>query len=310
MNVRGVIEGFYGPPWTHVERLDLLGLCGRHELNTWVHAAKDDPYHRLWRDPYPEDELDRLAELVRAAERHGVELAWAIAPGLSICYSDGGVRCPGDRERYGAEPSPSAAAQADLSNRFRREFLDGAALVVCPMGYAGVGRTTYRATFARLLDPEIVVYWTGPDVVPESITREDLDGAVAAFGHELLLWDDYPVNDFDPGRLFLGPLRGRDGRLADGRLAGMVANGMLQAVPSKLPLATVSDFAGDPAGYRAEESYERALSEYCAEVVEALRVLVPTPAPVQPPPNVATLVEALAPGVDAATALALLGPFA
>ncbi len=88
MRARGVIEGFYGPPWSHEERLDLIAFCGRHGLNTWVHAPKDDPYHRkLWRQPYPEPQLAQLAELVAQAERHDVEFAYAIAPGLSICYS-------------------------------------------------------------------------------------------------------------------------------------------------------------------------------------------------------------------------------
>jgi hyaluronoglucosaminidase len=331
-----VIEGFYGPPWTHEERLDLLAFCGRHELNTWVHAPKDDPYHRArWRDPYPEVELERLGELVRSAERYGVEFVWAVAPGLSINYTSEaelealaakcdqlrsvGVRTfhllwddiehdlpqRGDLERYGDEVSPSAAAQADLSNRFRREYLGGGALVVCPIGYAGNGRTPYRETFGRLLDPEVVVYWTGPDVVPEAITRRDLDEATAAFGHELLLWDNYPVNDFDRERLFLGPLRGRDPALD----CGLVANGMLQAVPSKLALATVADYAREPRAYDTVVSFERALAAYAAEVVEALRRLAAEPVAVTPPGDVAGLVQALAPGVDAATGLALLEPF-
>src|SRR5215212_2462201 len=88
MRVRGLIEGFYGPPWSHAERLDLIAFCGRHGLNTWVHAPKDDPYHRkLWRDPYPDVDLELIRELLEQAERHGVELAYAIAPGLDVCYS-------------------------------------------------------------------------------------------------------------------------------------------------------------------------------------------------------------------------------
>ena len=338
-----MIEGFYGPPWTHAERLDLLRFCGRHGLNTWVHAPKDEPYHRkLWREPYRDEELERLEELAAVAASEGVELAWAVAPGLSVCYSDerelaalvakceqvrgAGVgriqllwddiepefRCPGDRDRYGGEVSPMAAAHAELSNRFLREQPGSGPLVICPMGYAGVGPTPYRETLARLLDPEIVVYWTGPDVVPQAITREELDSAADAFDHELLLWDNYPVNDFDPGRLFLGPLLGRDPRLLGGRLAGMVANGMVQAVPSKLALATVADFARDPAAYDAAASYERALREHGEEVVAALCLLAPDPAPaeVAAPADVRALIEALAPGVDAATALVLLQPFA
>ena len=89
MRLRGVIEGFYGPPWSHAERLDLIGFCGRHGLDTWVHAPKDEPFHRKrWRDPYPGDELARMAELVEAGRRAGVEVVWAVAPGLSVRYSD------------------------------------------------------------------------------------------------------------------------------------------------------------------------------------------------------------------------------
>jgi hyaluronoglucosaminidase len=135
LRVTGIIEGFYGPPWSHGDRLDLLAFCGRHGLNTWVHAPKDDPYHRrLWREPYPEDELARLAELAREAERHGVDFVWAIAPGLSIRAGDESELRALDAKRdqlRGAgvqtfqllwddiEPDfIGAAAQAEISNRF------------------------------------------------------------------------------------------------------------------------------------------------------------------------------------------------
>jgi hyaluronoglucosaminidase len=337
-----VIEGFYGQPWSHAERLDLLAFCGCEGLNTWVHAPKDDPYHRrFWREPYPEAELERLGELVRAAERAGVELAYALAPGLDVCYSQDaeleaaigkceqvrsvGVRsfqllwddiehalnCPEDEARYGDAEQPSGAAQADFSNRFRESFAQPGLLVVCPMGYAGTGDSPYRRSFSAPLHEEIVVYWTGPEVVSLGITREALNTAVARFrGHTLLIWDNYPVNDFDAQRLFLGPLMGREPRLATGMCAGLIANGMVQAVPSKLALATVADWTRDPDGYEPLESYERALREYGTEVVDALRRLAAEPADVARPADVAGLVGALELGVDAATGLALLEPFA
>jgi len=322
LRVRGIIEGFYGPPWSHEERLDLLTFCGRHGLDTWVHAPKDDPYHRkLWREPYPDDELARFAELVGHAERHAVDFAWAIAPGLSIRAGDEAEleALEAKREQLrGAgvrtfqllwddiEPDfIGAAEQAEISNR----FAGGEPLVVCPMGYAGAGRTPYRDAFGSALDPQIVVYWTGPEVVPAAITRTELDSAAAAFAHELLLWDNYPTNDFAPERLYLGPLLGRDAELAGGRLAGLVANGMVQAVPSKLAFATIADYARDPAAYDAVRSYERALQEHGAEVVDALRALAPEPARIEGPQDAAGVVEALRSGVDAATGLALLEPF-
>jgi len=127
--------------------------------------------------------------------------------------------------------------------------------------------------------------------------------------HELLMWDNYPVNDFAPETLYLGPLLGRDPRLDDGRCAGLIANAMVQAIPSKLALATVADWTRAPHAYDPIASYERALKEYGAEVVDALRRLVPALADVERPTDVPALVQALLLGVDAATGLALLEPF-
>ena len=347
MRVRALIEGFYGRPWSHEERLDLLRFCGAHGLTTWVHAPKDDPYHRkLWREPYPDAELKRLAELVAEAERHRLDFAYAIAPGLDVRYTSDddfeallakcrqlraiGVRSfqllwddlehelphAEDRERYGHEERPSAAAQAPFTNRFAREWEQPGPLVVCPMGYAGTGDSPYRRIFGERLDPEVVVYWTGPEVVSIGISREALDLAVERFrGHELLLWDNYPVNDFEPGRLFLGPLLGRDPRLAEGRCAGLVANAMVQAVPSKLALATVAEWCRDPHAYEPVAAFERALAAHGAEVLEALRELAANRACVETtqssfaPADVAALAAALQLGVDAATGVHLLEPF-
>ena len=181
---------------------------------------------------------------------------------------------------------------------------------MCPMGYAGTGDSPYRQAFAPRLDPQIVVYWTGPEVVSLGINREALEFAVLRFGgHEVLLWDNYPVNDFAPETLFLGPLRGRDQRLAGGPCRGIVANGMVQAAPSKLALATVADWARDPTRYDPVVSYERALLEHGAEVLDALRRLAPAAADVEPPADVESLADALLLGVDAATGVALLEPF-
>jgi hypothetical protein len=304
--VRGIIEGFYGPPWSHRERLDLIAFCGAHDLNAFVYAPKDDPYHReSWREPYPPAELARLGELVEAGRRHGVEVHWTIAPGLDVCHASDddfarllakaeqlwsvGVRafhllfddiadelhCAADRERFGGEASPSAAAEAFLSNRFRREFLaprpEAKPLVVCPIEYHGVHESPYRETLGRELDAEALIWWTGPDVVPATITRADAAAAKAAFGgHELLLWDNYPVNDFEPSRLFLGPLLGREANLD---VAGAIANGMVQAAPSKLAFATFAAWATQGDAYDPERAYEAALRSVGGEAADALRVL-------------------------------------
>ncbi|MGH2934182.1 MAG: protein O-GlcNAcase [Gaiellaceae bacterium] len=321
------MEGFYGPPWTHPERLEMIRFCGVHGLNTWVHAPKDDPYHRArWREPYPEPALAHIAELVSECVRVGVAFTYALAPGLDVDYDDpreleaaaakceqvrsAGVRAfqlLWDDVDHRHAPELSGELQAEWSNRFAAAVEQDVPLVVCPMGYAGTGDSPYRRGFGAALAPESVVYWSGPEVVSFAVAREELDAAAWRFGgHELLLWDNYPVNDFAPETVFLGPFRGRDPRLAGGRFAGIVANAMVQAVPSKLALATVAEWARDPVAYDPLEAFARALRQHGFEV----RATLGDPAPgVRPPVDLAALVDVLAVGVDAATGAALLEPF-
>ena len=87
--VRGVIEGFYGNPWTREQRLELVEFLARHGMNTFVYAPKDDPLvRRAWRQAYTGDDLQRLTELVERCGAHGVDFVYCLSPGLSIRYSD------------------------------------------------------------------------------------------------------------------------------------------------------------------------------------------------------------------------------
>ena len=89
--LKGVIEGFYGRPWSQQQRLELLGLMQELELNTYLYCPKDDLKHRaLWRESYTADELQGLRELIEACRDRGIEFFYGIAPGLTIRYSDAG----------------------------------------------------------------------------------------------------------------------------------------------------------------------------------------------------------------------------
>ena len=77
---RGVVEGFYGTPWSHEVRLSLIKFYGKYKLNTYIYGPKDDPYHSSpnWRLPYPAKEQQNMKELVEACKRNRVEFVWAI----------------------------------------------------------------------------------------------------------------------------------------------------------------------------------------------------------------------------------------
>ena len=85
--LRGIVEGFYGTPWNFDIRADLLKFCGEYNLNSYIYAPKDDPYHRdKWREPYPDDKIKELKNLVDIALQNNVHFIFAVSPGLDLHY--------------------------------------------------------------------------------------------------------------------------------------------------------------------------------------------------------------------------------
>ncbi|TCP55488.1 hyaluronoglucosaminidase [Tumebacillus sp. BK434] len=81
--VRGVIEGFYGEPWTHAQRLEMLAFMGQHHFTTYVYAPKDDPYQRRqWGELYPPELGGQMRSLAETAKQNGIELVYSISPGI------------------------------------------------------------------------------------------------------------------------------------------------------------------------------------------------------------------------------------
>ena len=91
----GVIEGFYGRPWSAPERLELFDWMAGFGLNTYLYAPKDDLKHRsLWRDTYSPEEADALAATARACSARGLRFIYALSPGLDIRFgSDRDQEC-------------------------------------------------------------------------------------------------------------------------------------------------------------------------------------------------------------------------
>jgi protein O-GlcNAcase/histone acetyltransferase len=84
----GVIEGFYGQPWTQAERRQLFDWMAAWGLNTYFYCLKDDWKNRvIWREDYSADELDGLRDLVQACRSRGVDFLYGLSPGLDIRYS-------------------------------------------------------------------------------------------------------------------------------------------------------------------------------------------------------------------------------
>ena len=93
---RGVIEGYYGVPYSAEVTKDLFRFMARYKLNTYMYGAKSDPYHsRYWSEPYPtsitpEQEKvgyltqDMMRDITSVARECKVDFIWAIHPGKAF----------------------------------------------------------------------------------------------------------------------------------------------------------------------------------------------------------------------------------
>jgi len=292
--VRGIVEGFYGPPWTHTERLDAISFLAPRGLNAYVYAPKDDAKHRAeWRVPYDDDERARFRELAAHADANGARFGFAISPGLDIDYES-----EADRATVLAKLQPlldagvpwfllllddipmqpglaprQAALATWLLDRLRASRAD-AALTLCPTEYVGTHPSPYLGELGAALPDDVDVMWTGPTVCSPTLRADDARGWTKALGgHRTVVWDNTPVNDATMvNELHLGPYLGRDADLV-GVVGGVLCNPMTQARTSLVPLATAMDFLRDPDAYDASQSWAAACADVGGDRAVPLAVL-------------------------------------
>ncbi|MCP4386349.1 MAG: hypothetical protein GY798_33900 [Hyphomicrobiales bacterium] len=290
----GVIEGFYGRAWRPGQRLTMLDWVAEAGMNTFVYAPKDDIHVRArWRQPYDHAQLDTLAELCRATESRDIGFMVAIAPCLDITYSDPaeldlllrrmdqligiGVRqfsllfddIPNELPEQDRSHFPSfAAAQCHIANAAIAHIRakGGGPLIFCPTEYCGrfaggdVPGSVYLNAVGRTLDPEIDVFWTGPEIVSPQITAASLAEVGAVLHRKPVIWENFHANDYDIRRIYAGPLGGRDRDILP-LISGFITNPNNEFPANFVPIRTTGCFLNDP-DYTLETGLEEAIEAW------------------------------------------------
>lgn len=234
--IAGVIEGFYGTPWSHADRLNCIDVLHRHGGNSYVWAGKSEPRHRdAWDQPFTDDELTSFGEL--ATHRVGVDLIVGLTPGSDASTSDV-VRKLQPAMKVGAlgvallfDDLPvldAAIRHRSLANDVEQRL--GCSVWLTPTHYAGTGESPYLQQLMSDLSPSIEVMWTGEHVVSDRIDADQArQRAHVCRGRRPLLWDNTPVNDAMMSEaLHLGPYSGRETALR-AEISGVLLNPMMFA---------------------------------------------------------------------------------
>lgn len=290
---RGVVEGFYGTPWSHQARLRQLKFYGENKLNVYIYGPKDDPYHStpLWRQPYPAKEAAQLKELVDTAKAYGVNFYWAAHPGQDIRWNAAdrdsllqkfeamyqlGIRSYAIFFDDIWGEGTKAEKQAELLNFLDDEFInkkpDVAPLIVCPTEYnrAWVNeKKGYLRTMGAKVNKDIAIMWTGNTVV-HCIDRESMEWVNERLQRQAYIWWNFPVTDYCRDHLMMGPVYGNGKDIAP-LMSGFVSNPMEHAEASKIALYGIADYTWNMEAYDSERDWEKAITDLLPSDPDALK---------------------------------------
>uniref|UniRef100_A0A3P9MEX9 protein O-GlcNAcase n=1 Tax=Oryzias latipes TaxID=8090 RepID=A0A3P9MEX9_ORYLA len=269
----GVVEGFYGRPWSIDQRKVLFQWMQLWGLNTYLYGPKDDLKHRLlWREVYSPEEEGQLRTLIVEAQSRGLQFVYALSPGQDIVFSsscdlallkrklrqvaDLGCQafailfddidasmCQADSEAFAS----SAHAQVTVTNEVYRFLGEPPVFLFCPTEYCSslcspsVSKSPYLQTVGEDLLPDISVIWTGSKVISRKLSVDGLAEVKSVLQRPPLIWDNLHANDYDSRRLFLGPFKGREPGLRS-HLRGLLLNPNCEFEANYIPLHTLGSW--------------------------------------------------------------------
>ncbi|TSN12246.1 Protein O-GlcNAcase [Bagarius yarrelli] len=287
----GVVEGFYGRPWSMEQRKVLFQWMQTWGLNTYLYGPKDDLKHRLlWREVYSAEEEAQLKALVHEAQSRGLRFVYSLSPGQDIVFSSSSdlkllkrklrqvaelgcqafailfddidhSMCQADTEAF----SSFAYAQVSVTNEIYRFLGEPPVFLFCPTEYCSslcspsVSKSQYLLTVGEDLLHGISVIWTGSKVISHELSADSLIEVQSVLQRPPLVWDNLHANDYDSRRVFLGPFKGRPPGL-QAYLRGLLLNPNCEFEANYIPLHTLGTW--HKAG---KEKSEGKAQQYCPE---------------------------------------------
>lgn len=295
----GIIEGYYGRPWTWSDRAETIAFLAPHGYRFYLYAPKADPYlRRRWQEPHPADLASSIADLAGHCRRIDVRFGVGLSPyEIYQNFDDAARTALADKLSFFDDVGVEYLAilfddmRGDLPDLAVRqaEIIDWIAartsagrLIVCPTYYSddpvldrvfGRRPDDYLDRFGELVDPSIDIFWTGEEVVAREISAAHIRRVTEQLRRRPFLWDNYPVNDGQRMSQYLH-LRGFTGRPAalEGNLAAHGVNPALQPTLTRIPMLTLVDCYALGSDYQYTESFRRAAARVLdPDLAERLR---------------------------------------
>ena len=279
----GVVEGFYGRPWSMAERRDLIVRMAQFNLGVMIYAPKEDPLHRdRWRQPYTTWEISRFTEYLQLGQKVGVIFSFGISPGRDMVLDD-----PYDRQALIDKLRPFVekgfrhftllmddiggdlevpidgalgAGHAELADWLKATLTDLSLgpvdvwfvpTIYCTLQQENQpGGSDYLDSLAAM-DPAIKIMWTGTNVFSPTLSAADLIDVTNRSGRAPVIWDNEHATDGGDafwGKVYFEPFTQRDPDLV-AATAGITANPMILGAADRLIVGSYASFIANAYGY-------------------------------------------------------------
>jgi hypothetical protein len=292
----GLIEGFFGRPWSWADRASAVRFLRPHGYSFYLYAPKADAWlRRRWQEPHPAAEMEALAEFRDVCRAAGVRFGIGLSPfelhlhpgrgwqeALAVKLAQLALLKPDDLailfdDMRGDVPDLAGRQAAIVHYAAERGVAER--IFSCPSYYSddpildvafGARPAFYLEQLGRRLDPAIQLFWTGPEVCAREFTPGHLARVAGQLGRKPVLWDNYPVNDGSRMSQYLH-LRAFTGRSA--LIAPLISahgiNPASQPLLSRVPLLTLAESYRDGDSYDYLAAFNRAAREILGEELAA-----------------------------------------
>ena len=295
----GLIEGYYGTPWSWDARRRVIETLKPHGYDFYIYAPKMDAFLRKrWRESHPAETAEALAALSKHCRGIGVRFGIGLSP--FELYRDFNAEAQADLakklaefDRWGVDDlailfddmrgdlPDLAKTQVDILHWVKART-KATRLITCPSYYTddpvldrffGVRPANYLEDLGRMLNKDIEVFWTGEEVCSREYSPGHLARVTKQLGRKPFLWDNYPVNDGQrmSQYLHIRAFTGRPASIGD-HLAAHSVNPALQPVLSCIPAISLAESYAKGGDYEYGAAFTNAARTVCGEALaEQLR---------------------------------------
>ncbi|QGZ97578.1 beta-N-acetylglucosaminidase [Mycoplasma sp. NEAQ87857] len=256
---RGVIEGYYGNPWSVQDRINYMKWGSYFKLNGYFYAPKDDPKHiDRWRELYTVEEIEnKIKPIAVAGNETKVRYIYTLHPFKSNIITDAnydqslialkakfkqvidvGVRQIGILADDFHSPSQALEKKlledvvAWLKELKANEYPDmKTTLPFVVHDYGGWGSERFKA-----LPQEVQIVMTGGKIWGE-VSVNFTNSFTNTSGRGPFLWINWPCSDNSKNHLIMGGYKEfLHKNVNPNNLEGIILNPMQQSEPSKVAI--------------------------------------------------------------------------